>query len=207
MAAAAVTARQQHIQPDPAWLEKTGLDNQRAGRRDEAASGPSPESICTECPRRAFRRRSSPRDSATLAHRTSSLCAPGTPSPNNRTRRASPPQPEPGGTPASRLRPITMACEILHKALPRKRLDPARGTRLPRLPGTRALKLSSHANEFRSLPGPSEAIPRARRNRTGPGPRVRRSGSARPCPWSCCRSGAAPRRYRRQGRAACRCRG
>src|ERR1035437_2451626 len=44
MAAAAVTAHQQHIQPDPAGLERTELDNQRAGRGDEAASGPSPES-------------------------------------------------------------------------------------------------------------------------------------------------------------------
>jgi hypothetical protein len=47
MVAAAVTAYQQHIQPDPAGLERTELDNRCLGRGDEAASGPSPESaIC-----------------------------------------------------------------------------------------------------------------------------------------------------------------
>ena len=47
------------------------------------------------------------------------------------------------------------ACEILHKALPRKRFGPAQWDKpAPVFPWARALKLSSRASEFRSPPGP-----------------------------------------------------
>src|ERR1700756_885177 len=50
-----------------------------------------------------------PRHTVTLAHRTSSLAAFGTPSPHYRTRRTSPPQAHPAKQAPPGLRPITTA--------------------------------------------------------------------------------------------------
>src|ERR1035441_4760526 len=53
------------------------------------------------------------RQPVTLAHRTSSLVAPGTPSPHYRTRRTSPPQPHPAERAPLARCPITTPTTVL----------------------------------------------------------------------------------------------
>src|SRR6266581_7840575 len=66
-----------------------------------------------------------PRHAVTLAHRTSSLAAFGTPSPHNRTRRTSSSQLPPAEHAPPALRPITTRCE----AAPRRRCQAGRSRR------------------------------------------------------------------------------